>query len=101
MTNKKLYVHQLVTEINPMLVALTEKVPMLYKAYFDNGFNSGGANAITDQDLSDQYALTAADIGAAITLLENLDKLLGADTGAVFNSDYAATINKIRFGKIG
>lgn len=100
MTAKKLFVHQIVTEINPVLVGLTEKVPMLYKAYFDNGFNVGGANAITTEDLADQYSLTASDIGAAITLLENLNKLLSADTGAVYNADYAATINKLRYAKI-
>jgi hypothetical protein len=101
MTAKKLFVHELIVEATPRLLWLRDNLPELYGAYFDCGWNSGGVNQIVDADLSDQYSLSAADLGAFITLVEQLVKLLGSGSEAIANADYAATLNKARFAKIG
>lgn len=100
MTAKRLYVHELVTEVLPRLIWLRDHCPELYGTYFDMGYNAGGADPIADEDISMQYAFGAAGVASFITLLENLIKLLSSDTSAVTNADYASTINKLRFGKI-
>jgi hypothetical protein len=44
-------------------------------AYFENGFNIGGADEITDADLLN-LNLTSADLINAVTLLQNYENLM-------------------------
>ena len=44
-------------------------------AYFENGFNVGGADEITDADLLN-LNLTSADLISALTLLQNYENLM-------------------------
>ena len=75
------------------LADLAAALGELYNTYFDSGYNGGGADPITDEDL-EGHNLTAADIANMITLTENLDKFLNAQVPVV--GDYSATLNQIR-----
>ena len=68
------------------------------KEYFDNAYNSAGANEILDSDLTD-IDITAADLASAITLLEQFDNF--ANNSAVTQADYMSTMNKLRRGLVG
>ena len=85
-------------DINRKLVELMDGLPELIGAYYDNGFNSGGGDAIADADISASYNFTAAELGSLITVFEQLDKLLQNE--AVTQGDYASSVNKIRFGRV-
>lgn len=78
---------------------LMEKCSVVNKAYFDQGFNVGGADPITDDDINTAgyFSFSAAEFGSLMTLLEQQDKLL--TNVAVTPADYSATINKIRYGQ--
>lgn len=61
--------------------------------YFDRGYNSGGADAIVDADLTN-LGITAAELADGITLFQNLNKFINNDTPA--QADYDVTLNKLR-----
>lgn len=61
--------------------------------YFDEGFNSGGADPIVDGDVSG-LGVTAAQLAAFITLSQQLQNF--ADNAAVTTGDYRATLNGLR-----
>lgn len=65
----------------------------LYSVYFDRGYNSGGANPITDDDLA-SLGMTAVQLGNLITLAEQFANFLG--NAAVAQDDYDVTLNAIR-----
>ena len=64
----------------------------MVKAYFDNGFGSGGAKEITDLDL-EPVGITAAELTAYITFLQQLDNLF--NNGAVTQSQYSVSVNNV------
>jgi hypothetical protein len=61
--------------------------------YYKNGFNSGGANAIVDSDLT-QYNLKAADVAAGMTMAEQLQNFI--NNAVVAQADYETTVQKLR-----
>ena len=61
--------------------------------YFKAGFNSGGANPITNSDVS-ANGLTAAQVAAGITFATQLANLFG--NSAVTTGDYEATVQQLR-----
>lgn len=65
----------------------------LHSVYFDRGYNSGGANPITDDDLA-SLGMTAVQLGNLITLAEHFANFLG--NSAVAQADYDVTLNAIR-----
>jgi len=65
----------------------------LVNYYFKNGFNAGGSNPIADGDVS-VYGLTAAKVGSAVTLMQQLANFFG--NAAVTTGDYEATAQTIR-----
>lgn len=76
-----------------VLAKAADELENLYTIFFDRGYNSGGSNTIVDGDLS-SIGITAAELGEAITFIENLGKLLNNQDPT--NADYDATLNKIR-----
>ena len=65
----------------------------LYNYYFKNGFNAGGANVITDEDVA-QYNLKAADVTNGITLAEQMNNFF--DGAQVAPADYETTLQNLR-----
>lgn len=92
MARKLLFVQNVQGKIG-ILAKAADELKNLYDMYFDRGYNSGGANEIVDGDIT-ATEITAADLGAAVTFIENLDKLLNNQDPA--NSDYDSTLNKVR-----
>lgn len=75
------------------LAQVADKLTNLETVYFDRGYNSGGSNPIVDGDIV-SLNITAADLGALITLIQQLNNFLG--NVAVTTGDYDATLNTVR-----
>jgi len=74
---------------------LADTIPNLHKALFDNGYASGGADPITDEEAQNAGFRDSAEFYSAFTVLEKLnDFFAGTD---VTGSDYLGTINKVRY----
>ena len=65
----------------------------LVKVYFARGYDGSGADPIVNADVAG-LELTAADVSAGITFAQQMVAL--ADNAAVTESDYAATLAKLR-----
>jgi hypothetical protein len=61
--------------------------------WFDRTYQSGGAAAMTDDDL-DSLGITAAQLTSGITFAQNLS--LFRDNGQPAQADYDATLNTLR-----
>ena len=72
------------------LDSLLDDAQNIEEEYWDLTYNSGGANAIVDADVA-AYALTAADITNAITVIGRLKAM--ADGTAVTTADNQAVTN--------
>jgi hypothetical protein len=81
-------------EASTVLGKLAPKFQVLFETYFDRGYNTGGANPLVDADIPAELGIVAADMAAFITLAENVGKFLNNE--AAFQSDYQATVNKVR-----
>jgi len=71
-----------------------DQAPDTEAVYFDRGYNSGGANEIVQDDLTEPYGVALADFTAMITCIQQLIKF--AQNQAVYQGDYSATVNKLR-----
>ena len=60
--------------------------------YFDNGYNSAGANEITDANVA-AYDMTAAQFTNLITLMQNFEKLRTNQVPTT--GDYASHLHAI------
>lgn len=83
-----------VQELSTVLAKAGPQFNYLFETYFDRGYNGGGANALVDADVPAELGITAADIGAFITLAEQMGNFLQGN--AVFQSDYGNTLNRLR-----
>jgi len=72
---------------------VSDKLADLYSVYFDRGYNSGGSNPITNDDVA-SLGITAAQLGDMMTLAQQFANFLG--NSAVTTGDYDATLNAIR-----
>lgn len=81
-------------ELSTVLAKAGPQFNYLFETYFDRGYNAGGANPLLDADVPAELGITAADVGAFITLAENVGKFL--NNQVAFQSDYQATLNKLR-----
>jgi len=90
--SKQTFIQNLQQAINQLLIS-KGSLKDCDNQYYANGFNAGGAHAITDADVA-QYNLTAADVAAGMTMAENLDKFFTNQTPAV--ADYQTTLQKLR-----
>lgn len=75
------------------LAQVADKLANLETVYFDRGYDSGGSNPITNDDVI-SLNITAADLGSLITLIQQLNNFLGNLT--VSTADYDATLNTVR-----
>lgn len=75
------------------LIAIVDDVADLENEYFDNGYNSGGANEVTAGDAA-VHDLTAAQFGSLITVLQQVDKLM--TNQVTTQGDYIANLNAAR-----
>ncbi len=69
----------------------------LREVYFDNGHNSGGADVIVDSDISDVVDMSAAELAALITLIEQLENFV--NNAAVAQGDYGSTLSKAYYAR--
>jgi hypothetical protein len=75
------------------LAQVADKLANLESVYFDRGYNGGGSDPIADVDV-ESLGITAADLAALITLIQQFNNFLG--NVAVTSGDYDATLNTIR-----
>lgn len=89
---KKAFIRHVVRRVQEM-VAIADDVADLENEYFDNGYNSGGGDAVTDGDMA-IHDLTAAQFGSLITVMQQFDKLM--TNQVVTQGDYIANLNAAR-----
>jgi hypothetical protein len=78
------------------LAALFREAPDLEGVYFDEGFDVAGIDPITDGDIED-LGITAANVGAFITVAQQLQKFDIGDGGdPVTTANYGASVNAMR-----
>ena len=75
------------------LAQVISSITTLNNIYFDRGYNVGGVDPITDEDLSG-YSGTADVVGSFITMSSQLVNF--ANNAAVSQGDYDATLSKLR-----
>jgi len=92
MSKKNQFVNEFKTQLT-LLAQVTEKTSALSAAYFQREYNSGGADVITDEDIS-STGMTAADVVSQITLAQQLVNF--RDNQAVLTGDYGSTMNRAR-----
>lgn len=80
------------------LAVLFRDAPDLEGVYFDEGFHSGGGDAIEDGDISNlPGSPTAAAVSAFITAAQQLQKFdIGDTEDPVVNANYGSSINTMR-----
>lgn len=96
MAGQKIKFMQAVQAVSTQLAQAADTTADLFSIYFDRGYNGGGADPLTDADMTG-HDVTAAQVAAFITLAENLTKFL--DNQTPFVSDYDATLNALRNDK--
>lgn len=74
-------------------VRAVERIVELNEIYVDSGYDSGGANPITDSDL-EGHDMTAQDLTSVSVFADNITLFLNDDTPLKF--DYQSAINKFR-----
>ena len=95
MAKKDSFITDVVTMTNSLAKYYTDRSDELHKSFFDNGYNVGGANQITESDIQAIYSdMTLADFTAAISLMEQLNNLM--ESRAVVTADWQASVNKVR-----
>ena len=95
MAKKNSFISDVVTMTNSLAKYYTDRSDELHKSYFDNGYNTGGSNEITEADVQAIYSdMTLADFTAAISLMEQLNNLM--ENRAVAQADWQASVNKVR-----
>jgi len=75
------------------MAQLADKLANLETVYFDRGYDSGGSNPITNDDIA-SLNFTAAELASLITLIQQFNNFLG--NLAVTAGDYDATLNAVR-----
>lgn len=59
---------------------LTDDIAALQSVYWDRGYNAGGVDPLTDEDVA-ALGITAADVTGMITFADALDTFLTANRG--------------------
>ena len=82
--------------LNSLVAQVMDQVADVTSEYFDNQYNSGGANEIQQADLNGYNSPppTPADIAGAITLFQELNNFF--QNSAVTTADYSVTVNILR-----
>ena len=90
---KKAFIKQMISEWQ-QLALLGKKWADHENEYFDNGYNSGGGDQITDADLAGTDIVTA-DFTAGITTMQAFEKLRTNQSLTGLQADHADTLNAI------
>lgn len=97
MTQKEKYLEDGV-RLSENLAQVCNELVILRRTAYHCGFDSGGADPLTDQDCEDAgYDITAAVFGQILTTAQKLDDFM--DTGAGSAGDYYGKIDAIRYAK--
>lgn len=96
-TQKELFVDRLLQVAQRTAFQVMDEIGSITDQYFDNTYNSGGADQIIDADLSNYNGLTAAEVGSVITAFQQLANYF--NNAAVTTGDYAVTYNAVRDAK--
>ncbi len=95
MSKQDAFITDVVTITNQLAKYYTDRSVELHKSYFDNSFNT----SINDAAVDALYpGMTAADFTGAISLMEQINNLIG--NSAVTQSDWLSTINKVRISNL-
>jgi hypothetical protein len=98
MSQKDVFINQ-ATIVASALAQSFDNALALANVYFDRGYNGGGANELTTNDL-EAAGLTPAQIASGITLFQQLQLLRSgaqeAGHSTVVPADYDATLNTLR-----
>ena len=79
MANKQHYARQ-AQQMAASFSALADDISALQAIYFDRGYNSGGADELTDADV-EALGITAADVVGMITFAGALETFMTANRG--------------------
>ena len=79
MANKQHYARQ-AQQMAASFSALADDISALQAIYFDRGYNSGGADELTDADV-EALGITAADVVGMITFAGALETFMAANRG--------------------
>lgn len=90
-TRKEAYIADAMLK-SKTITEVKDFIRTLEKQYFDNTYNSGGADAITDADLA-AYDTTAAQFGDYMNVVSELANLFFNQP--VATGDYAKSLNVI------
>jgi len=92
----KIVFSQRCKDFSTSLAALFMESKDIEGVYFDEGFNDVGSDPIVDVDISG-LGITAADVGAFITVVQQLQKFDIGDGGdPVVTADYGSSVNRMR-----
>ena len=97
-TQKELFTNRLLQVAQKATFEVMDEINNIIDQYFDNTYNSGGADEIIDADLTNYNGLTAAEVGSVITAFQQIDNYF--NNAAVTTGDYAVTYNAVRDAKI-
>jgi len=75
------------------LAQVADELADLETVYFDRGYDGGGSNPITNDDVV-SLNITTANLAALVTLIQQFNNFLG--NSAVTPGDYDATLNTVR-----
>lgn len=79
MANKQHYARQ-GQQMAALFSALADDILSLQNIYWDRGYNSGGADELTDADV-EALGITAADVVGMITFAGALETFMAANRG--------------------
>ncbi len=79
MTNKTRYASR-AQDMAAIFANLADDIGALQAIYFDRGYNSGGADELTDADV-ESLGVTAADVTGMITFAGALETFMAANRG--------------------
>lgn len=79
MSNKTHYARR-AQDMAGIFSSLADDIGALQAIYFDRGYNSGGADELTDADV-ESLGVTAADVTGMITFADALESFLTANRG--------------------
>lgn len=96
MANKLDFANEIIQKSTEMM-GLAKDLSDLNEFYFDNGLDSGGADPIIDDDVSESD-ITAAEIADVVNFAGYLSTWL--NNGVPFQADWSATLNKVRNVKL-
>lgn len=79
MSNKARFAQEAQTAAS-IFAKLTDTIAALQSVYWDRGYNAGGVDPLTDEDVA-ALGITAADVTGMITFADALDTFLTANRG--------------------